>query len=104
MTTDNMSMLNELQSLLKKQLKLAHQGNSAGEQIEVMGKQADILVRKIAQQGILEQPEFESQKNKLQKLYEDLHLALTAQKAETNEQISHVRSGRRIVETYRKNI
>jgi len=104
MSTDKqISMLSELQSLLDKQLELAHQGNSAGKQIEVLGGQADCLVKKITQTGILERPEFQSQKKKLKKLYENLHLAITAQRADTSEKLSHVRRGRKIVETYRGN-
>ena len=105
MSTDKqIYMLEELQSLLEMQLKLARQGNSAGERIEVLGRQADCLVEKITQAGILERPEFESQRKKLKKLYEDLCLAITAQKAETAEQLNHVRRGRNLVETYRGNI
>ncbi len=103
-TNKHISMLDELQSLLEKQLELAHQGNSAGKQIEVLGRQADCLVKEITQAGILERPEFESQKKKLKKSYEDLRLAITAQKADTTEKLCHVRRGRNIVETYRSNI
>jgi len=97
------SMLDELESLLRQQLELAHQGNSAGERIEALGRQADCLVEKITQAGILERPEFESQKKNLRKSYEDLCLAITAQKADTSEKLCHVRRGRNIVETYRGN-
>ncbi len=78
-TQKQISMLDELQGLLEQQLEQAHQDNSAGEQIEVLGKQANCLVKEITQAGILERPEFESQKGKLKKSYEDLHLAITAQ-------------------------
>jgi len=104
MSTDiQISMLDELQSLLQQQLELAHQGNSTGERIEVLGRQADCLVEKITQAGILERPEFESQRKKLKKSYENLHLAITAHKAETTEKLCHIRRGRNIVETYRGN-
>jgi hypothetical protein len=97
-------MLDELQNLLEQQLELTNQGNAAGEQIVVLCKQADRLVKKIATEKILEQPEFENQKKKLKKLYEDLHLAITAQKAETSQKLSHIRCGKKIVETYHSNI
>jgi hypothetical protein len=104
MSTDKqISMLDELQSLLEKQLELAHQGNSAGERIDLLGRQADRLVEKIIQAGILELPEFESQRKKLKKSYENLCLAITAQKADTTEKLCHVRRGRNLVETYRSN-
>ena len=98
------SMLDELLSLLERQLELARQGNSTGEQIEVLCRQADCLVKEITQTGILELPEFKDQKMRIKKSYEDLHLALTAQKVDTAEKLSHVRRGRKIVETYRSNI
>ena len=102
MSTDNQtSMLDELQSLLQQQLELAHQGNSAGERIDLLGRQADCLVEKITQAGILERPEFESRRKRLKQLYENLCLAITVQKAETTEKLCHVRRGRNIIETYR---
>ena len=103
-TEKQISMLDELQSLLQQQLELAYQGNSAGERIDLLGRQADCLVEKITQAGILERPEFESQRKKLKKLYEDLCLAITAHKADTAEKLCHVRRGRNLVETYRSNI
>jgi hypothetical protein len=98
------SILNELQGLLERQLELAHQGNSGGEQIEMLGRQADCLVKEITQAGILERPEFENQKKKLKKSYEDLHLAITAQRTDIFEKLSQVRRGRKIIGTYRGNI
>jgi hypothetical protein len=104
MSTDkHVSMLNELQNLLEMQLKLVHEGNSAGKQMDDLGTQTDLLVEKIVQAGILERPEFKSQKEKLKKSYEELHLAITAQSAGTAEKLSQVRRGRKIVGTYRGN-
>jgi len=103
-TNKHISMLDELQCLLTQQLELARQGNSAGEQIETLGKKADCFVKQITQADILERLEFEDQKKKLKKLYADLHLALTVQKDETSRNLSHIHSGKRIIGTYRKNI
>ena len=105
MSTDKeIYMLDELQGLLEMQLKLAYQGNSAGKQIEVLGRRADWLVETITQAGILERPEFESQKKKLKRSYEDLHLAITAQRTDVGEELSRVRKGRKTIATYRGNI
>ena len=104
MSTDkHLSMLDELQDLLEMQLKLVHEGNSAGKQMDDLGTRTDLLVEKIIQAGILEQPEFKSQKEELKKSYEELHLAVTAQKDDTAEKLSQVRRGRKIVGTYRGN-
>jgi len=72
-------------------------------QISMLDELQSRLVEKITQAGILERPEFESQRKKLKKSYENLHLAITAHKAETTEKLCHIRRGRNIVETYRGN-
>jgi hypothetical protein len=97
-------MLDELQGLLEKQIELARQGDSAGEQIERLGRQVDCLVEKISHGRVLERLEFEGRRKQLQKSYENLCLALTAQKADVSERLNCVRKGRKTIETYRSNI
>ena len=95
-------LLNELQSLLEKQIELARQGNI--NEIEVLSKQAGSLVGKIVRPGVFESSEFKSQHEQLRKLYQDLCLALTTQQVETAEELSRVRKGKKTIETYRSNI
>jgi len=95
-------LLDKLQSLLEKQIELARQGNIS--KVEILSKQAGSVVGKIAQTGVLELPEFKNRQGQLQKLYEDLCLAITAQKAGTTEELSRVRKGKKTVEVYRSNI
>jgi len=103
MSTDKQThLLDDLQSLLEKQIKLAQQGNISS--VEVLSKQANSLVRKIAQTGILELREFKKRRERLQKLYDSLLLAITAQSAEVAGELSRVRKGRKAVGTYRSNI
>ena len=97
-------LLDELQSLLEKQIKLARQGNAAGRRIEVLSKQTDSLTGKIVQSGILESTEFENRLRDLKKLYDTLRLAITAQKADVSEKLSQVRKGKKTVQTYRSHI
>ena len=66
-TDEHLPMLDELQDLLEMQLKLVHEGNSAGKQMDDLGTRTDLLVKKIVQAGILERPEFKSQKEELKK-------------------------------------
>jgi hypothetical protein len=103
-TDEHLPMLDELQDLLEMQLKLVHEGNSAGKQMDDLGTRTDLLVKKIVQAGILERPEFKSQKEELKKSYEELHLAITDQRADTAEKLSQVRRGRKIVGIYRGNL
>jgi hypothetical protein len=97
-------MLDELQGLLEKQIELARQGDSAGEQIERLGRQVDCLVEKISHGRVLERLEFEGRRKQLQKSYEDLRLVITAQKADVADKLNRVRKGKRTIETYRNNI
>ena len=98
------SLLTHLQNLLERQIELARQGSSDSIEIETLSKQADSLVEKITQTGILELPEFKNQRKQLRKLYNTLSLAITAQKAETTVKLSHLRKTKKTLETYRSNI
>ena len=95
-------LLSELQHLLEKQIELAHQGDIAG--VERIVEQANILVEEVSQMGTLEWVQFRSQRTRLQKLYEASSLALTAQKADIAEKLSHVRKGKKTIEAYHSSI
>lgn len=97
-------LLDELQGLLEKQIELVYRGNSSGGRFGVLSNQAYSLVEKIAQTGILNRAEFKNQRECLKKLYEDLCLAVTAQKTQTAEQLSQLRRARKTIKTYRSNI
>jgi hypothetical protein len=99
---EQIHLLEELQNLLEKQIEFARQGNI--NEIEFLSKQASSLVEKIARSGLVESSEFKSQREQLRKLYQDLCLALTAQQAETAEELSRVRKGKKTIATYRSNI
>jgi len=99
---ENTHLLDELQSLLEKQIELAHQGSII--ELERLSTQASRLVEKIAQAGILELSEFKSRREHLQKLYKELCLSITAQRADIAEKLSQVRKGKKIIQIYRKNI
>jgi len=99
---ENTHLLDELGNLLEKQIELAHQGSISG--VERLSKEAGPLIGKIAQTGILKLLEFKSRRNHLQKLYQELCLAITAQKAAIDEKLSQVRKGRKTIKTYRRNI
>jgi len=101
---ENTHLLDELQSLLEKQIELARQGNPAGKQVELLSEQAGHLVGKIAQARTLELPESKNRREQLQKLYEGLCLVLTAQKADMTAKLSQIRKGKKTIGTYRANI
>lgn len=95
-------LLQKLQALLEKQIELANQSNI--KDVESVAEQVDSLVEKIRDGGALKNPKFQNQRLQLQKLYDDLLLALTAQKAETAEKISRLHKGKKAIKTYHSNI
>lgn len=98
-------LLDELQTLLEKQVEMARQGNI--RDVEVLSRQAGSLSEKIAQTGILDpaDPAFNGgRREQLRKLYEDLCLAITDQKAGVCEELSRVRKGKKTIQTYRNHI
>ena len=99
---DEQTQLDELRNLLEKQIGFARQGNV--NEIEALSKESTSLVGKIAQSGILESPAFKSKRKLLQKMYEDLYLALTAQQAENTKELSRIRKGKKTIATYGGNI
>ena len=99
---DQQVLLHDLQILLEKQIELANQGNI--KDVEVIAGQVGSLVGRITGRGILEKPEFQNQRRQLQRLYEDLRLAIATQRAETAEEISRVRRVKKTIATYRNNI
>jgi hypothetical protein len=99
---DEQIQLNELRNLLEKQIGFARQGNV--NEIEALSKQCTCIVGKIARSGILELPTFKAQRKLLQKLYQDLYLALTAQQAENTKELNRIRRGKKTIATYGGNI
>ncbi|MCP4613768.1 MAG: hypothetical protein GY845_34195 [Planctomycetes bacterium] len=95
---EQIHLLDELQNLLEQQIGFARKSNV--NDIEALSKRANSLVGKIAKSGILESPEFQSQREQLRKSYQDLCLALTTQQAENAKELSRVRKGKKTVATY----
>ncbi len=102
---NGLNLLEELQTLLERQIKLVRQDNV--RDVETLSEQADSIVDRIAQTGILDpaDPAFNKvRREQLQKLYEKLCLAVTAQKADASEKIGQVRKGKKTIQAYRGHI
>jgi len=95
-------LLDELQNLLEKQIALAQQGSA--DELEVLTEQADLLIGRILDTGILDMPEFKNRKELLQRLYEALCLSIAAKKADVCGKLSQIRRGRKTMETYSNNM
>jgi len=95
-------LLDGIEDLLEKQIELAQHGNISD--VEALSEQAGPLVEKIVQTGILGLPEFKNRREQIHKLYKNLCLAITDQKADVSEKLSLVRKGKKTIEAYRNNI
>jgi hypothetical protein len=97
-------LLDELESVLKKQLELAHQGDTASEKFAALAAQADSLTRKITSLGIRDSDELQGRWSRLHGLYGDLCLVVAAEKADAGEDLARIRRGRKIIGTYRQSV
>ena len=97
-------LLDELESLLAKQLQLAHQGDLANEQFGVLAGKAGFLVGEIARTRVLDLAQFQHRRKELCRLYKILCLAVAAQKANACRELTQVHKGRKTIKTYRSNI
>jgi len=95
---EQIHLLDELQNVLDKQIELVRQGGLSN--LETLSRDANSLVEKIVQTGILELSEYRYWRERLQKLYDNLCLAITAQKTDTAERLSRVHKGKKLLDAY----
>lgn len=101
---DQNLLLEKLQDLLKKQIELVQKGDPGGKKFENLSCQANGLVKKITQEGILQLAQFARQRKQLQNLYSRLYMTISAQKDETAQQLNSIRKGKKTIVTYRNSI
>lgn len=97
-------LLDELESVLKKQLELAHQGDSTSEQFSVLTAKADSLVAKVRSLGVVDSGAFRYRCEQLRELYEKLCLVVAAERAEVREGLGRIRKGRKMIALYHQNV
>ena len=94
-------LLDDLQSLLQKQIELARQNNISN--VEALSKQAGCLVEKIAQTRSCELAELKNRQKCLVKLYKKLLLIIAAKKEHIGRQLRQISNGRKTLEAYSHN-
>jgi hypothetical protein len=99
---DDMVLLEELAGRIEKQIELVRKGSFGG--LERLTDECQRLVAKIKNAGLLEKPEHQTHRRRLTKLYQDLKLALSAQKDAAAEQLKSVGRHKRTLAIYRGNI
>ena len=94
-------LLKQLQRLLEKQLELARRSKIS--EVENLVEQTGELAKKIGEAGIFESPEIKELRARIETLYEQLCLSLSAYKGIINDELGQVRRGRKIINAYRLN-
>lgn len=91
-------LLDRLQELLERQLALVRQGrlDAALELCE----QTEKYVRQIAETRSAQTCSATDREERVKRLYEDLCLALMAQRAEVSDALDTLRQGRRVLDAY----
>lgn len=102
MTEDRERITEELEKLLKRQIELARRGSFAG--LEQLAGKCEGLVAKITAGELLKKPEHKAEKERLVKLYRDLQLLLSTQKADVAGQLKSIDKGKRTLSVYRGNV
>jgi hypothetical protein len=98
---DGLQLLEGLEHLLGRQIELARRGSFTG--LNRLADECEPLVAGIKEAGLLEKPENEPQRQRLDKLYRDLQLMLSTQKDAAAEQLKSIHRGRKMLSTYRSN-
>jgi hypothetical protein len=102
MNEDNGMLMDELANLLERQIALARRGSLA--QVERLAGKCEQLVARITADGLPGKPEQKERREQLAKLYQELQLMLSTQKADAAEQMKSVGKGKRTLAIYRGNI
>lgn len=92
-------LLNNLQSLLEKQIDLARKGNFNG--VEVLTEQAGSDIEKLFKKKPIGRSDIKNRSENLLKLYKKLELMLAAEKLTIKKQQEQVDNVRKIISAYR---
>ncbi|MCX5633274.1 MAG: hypothetical protein NTW93_06345 [Phycisphaerae bacterium] len=98
-TDEQKHLLDELQSLVEKQIEMARKGDY--RHVEILAEQAAPAVEKMAKIKPTGQPKFDNRHKHLVKLYQKLELMLEAEKASVERQQGQVDNVRKILKAYR---
>jgi hypothetical protein len=92
-------LLDNLQSLLEKQIEMARKGNF--RHVEVLAEQAAPAIEKKAKIKSFGRPEFDERRKHLVKLYQKLELMFEVEKASVGRQQKQVDNVQKILKAYR---
>ena len=101
---EDIILINRLTRLLEEQINIIHHSDITGRKVEILAEQTQALVNEIAQKHLLEMEQFAERRGHIQRLYNNINLAVIAQKDETEKNLKKIRKGKKTIVAYRGNI
>ena len=101
---EDIVLLNRLSKLLEEQINVIHHSDISGKQVEILAEQTQAVVVEIEKKGLIGLEQFREQREHIQRLYNNLNLAIIARKNETEKQLTQLRKGKKIIDVYRNNV
>ena len=101
---EDVILLNRLTRLLEEQINIVLHSDITGKKVDDLIDQTQLLVKEIAQKHLLRKEQFAEQREHIKRLFNNLNLAVIAQKNETEKQLNHVRKGKKTIDAYQRNI
>ena len=95
-------LLDNLVTLLKKQIRTAQQGKL--EEVETLSEQVRSVSAQVAETGVPGQAEFIGRRRQIKDLHEKLCLVVAAEKAQTAEQLRQIRRYKKSLNIYRNSV
>jgi hypothetical protein len=99
---DETRLLEELANLLERQVELARHGDFAG--LKRLAGQCEPLVVRITAAGLLENPAYRAERERLAEFYRYIQMAISMQKDATGEQLKLMRKHKKTLATYRDGV
>ena len=92
-------LLDELQSLLEKQIEVIHKGDFRTS--EALAEQLGSVVDELVRMKAFEKTEFDEHREYLAKLYRELMLKVAVEKDRLSKQLQQISQGRKTLKAYR---
>lgn len=97
-------LLNSLTRLLEEQINVIHHSDITGKLVEILAEKTQSLVDEIARKHLLDFKRYAEQREHIQRLYNNLNLAVIARRDETEKQINKISKGKKTIAAYQRNV
>ena len=101
---EDIMLLNRFTKMLEEQINIIQSSNISGGKFEAFAERIQPFVDEIACKGLLDMEKFRQQREYIKRLYDNLNIAIIANKNETGKYLNHIRKGKKTLVKYRNTI